>query len=145
MKKRVDCWLSILLGMLCLLWCSCCAPNDRGSFAVEAKVTNEVGIVAIFVEDVTGEVMLSAVMQVLQEEGELSYSFDGTGMLTQLNGVSNAADWSACWMLYLDDAELADTHYAKSWRGKSYGSSPVGAAQLPVKSGCTYLWSYDAF
>ena len=145
MKKVMNRCLAALMGLLCLLGFVCCAQPNVEDASFTAQVTTEEGFVAIFVAEIEEEVMLSTVMEQLQADGQCSFTFDATGMMTELNGVRNAADWSACWMLYLDDGELADTNYTKTWQEKTYGLAPVGATQLPVKGGCTYLWSYDRF
>ena len=144
MKKFAQLFVNLLLAAFCALCFSCCAPEKTDGTCV-ASVEKEDGFVAITVTELEGEAALSDVMEQLRADGEISFVFDATGMLTELEGVQNAADWSACWMLYLNDAELADQSYTKEWRGFVYGSAPVGATQLPVTEGCTYLWSYDTF
>lgn len=67
------------------------------------------------------------------------------GMVVSINGLSNAQDWSACWMLYTDDEALSDTAYSIEYKGKIYGSSLYGAESLTVKSGKTYIWIYQTF
>ena len=67
------------------------------------------------------------------------------GMVVSINGLSNAQDWSACWMLYTDDADVSDTAYSIEYTGKIYGSALYGAESLTVKSGKTYIWIYQTF
>ena len=68
-----------------------------------------------------------------------------SGMVTSINGISNAPDWSACWMLYTDDAEVSDTAYSIEYKGKVYGSALKGAETLVVKNSKTYIWVYTTF
>lgn len=146
MKRNIWKAFAVLFALICLLFGAACGEkqSEEGG-AIEASVEKTDGFVAITVTKMEGEAVLSSVMEMLQSEGEISFTFDGTGMLIELEGVQNAADWSACWMLYTSDAELADATYSKEWKGARYGSAVVGATQLPVCEGCVYLWSYDAF
>lgn len=146
MKKTIWKWLAVCFAAICLFCGVACGGTGADeSTAIVATVEKEEGFVAITITQMDGEAMLSDVMEQLQAEGKLSFGLDATGMLTQLEGVQNAADWSACWMLYTSDAELANMSYAKEWKGATYGSAVVGVTQLPAAEGFVYLWSYDTF
>ncbi len=68
------------------------------------------------------------------------------GMVVSINGLENASDWSACWMLYTDDSEFSNTAWGTAeHEGKIYGSAMYGAEDLIVKKGCTYIWVYKTF
>lgn len=68
------------------------------------------------------------------------------GMVTAIDGVANAADWSKCWMIYTSDSEKANTAWGQiEYKGETYGSAIVGAEQLMVKKGCIYIFVYQSF
>ena len=84
-------------------------------------------------------------MEFLKGNGELEYEIS-SGMITSINGIENPADWSSCWMLYTDDAELSNSEWGiAEYNGKTYGSAIVGAESLIIKDGCTYIWYYQTF
>lgn len=92
-----------------------------------------------------GEEKLLEVMAELQTDGAFTFVESG-GMITTINGKENAADWSACWMLYTSDAELANTAWGEvEYNGAKLGSAIVGAGELPVSEGQIYVWSYQGF
>jgi hypothetical protein len=102
-------------------------------------------MLVIQVEEVEGEATLLSVMQTLQEEEKLSFEIV-SGMITGINGKSNAADYSSCWMLYTSDAELANSEWGTiSYAGQTLGSAIVGADTLTVAAGAYYIWSYQSF
>ena len=68
------------------------------------------------------------------------------GMVVSINGIKNAADWSQCWMLYTDDEEMSNTAWGEiEYKDKVYGSAVLGADELIVKNGKTYIWVYQGF
>ena len=68
------------------------------------------------------------------------------GMITSINGVANAADWSSCWMLYTTDTENSDTAWGSAeYGGRIYGSASYGAESLVIKKGESYIWLYQSF
>lgn len=84
-------------------------------------------------------------MQALKEDGSLDYAED-SGMITSINGKANTADYSVCWMLYTDDAELSNTAWGTvEIDGKIYASAISGANDMAIKDGATYVWVYKAF
>ena len=85
------------------------------------------------------------VMQALQTEGKMSYTLSGT-MLQSINGKENPADWSACWMLYTSDAEMANNAWGTyTYNDVVYGSAILGADAMPVIDGAYYIWVYETF
>lgn len=102
-------------------------------------------VVAIRVLKVDGEENLLSVMRGLQTNGALSFQENG-GMVMSINGKENAADWSACWMLYTSDKELANKEWGEvEYNGEKLGSAIVGAGELPVMEGAVYVWYYQSF
>lgn len=85
------------------------------------------------------------VMQALQAEGKMSYTLSGT-MLQSINGKENPTDWSACWMLYTSDAEMANAEWGTyTYNDVVYGSAILGADAMPVIDGAYYIWVYTTF
>ena len=67
-------------------------------------------------------------------------------MVSSVEGKENAADGSACWMLYTSDAEMSNKEWGTiTYEGNTYGSAILGAESLQVSAGQYYVWSYDAF
>ena len=49
-------------------------------------------------------------------------------------------------MLYTDDSENSNTAWGQiEYDGKIYGSAALGAGELVIKDGLTYIWYYQAF
>ena len=70
------------------------------------------------------------------------------GMVTSINGIKNASDFSSCWMLYTDDyrEEFSNSLWGTiKYKEKTYNSAALGAESLVVKNGCTYIWIYQTF
>ncbi len=69
------------------------------------------------------------------------------GMVTAINGIENATDWSACWMLYTDDysEKNSTSAFTIEYKDKTYNSANYGAESLIVKDGCSYIWIYQSF
>jgi hypothetical protein len=137
--------LSLLLMAITLFALACCGQSN-GAGKTVATVAKDENTLAITVEEVSGDVTLLALMEELQEGGEFVFEADLTGMVQSIEGKANPADWSACWMLYTSDAEMANTEWGViEYGGVSYGSAIVGANALYVVAGATYVWSYQSF
>ena len=84
-------------------------------------------------------------MQMLKEDGVFEYTIDN-GMITSVNGIENAADYSKCWMLYTSDSENSAAMYGTvEYEGVEYASAMVGAESLQVKAGEVYIWVLVTF
>ena len=69
-----------------------------------------------------------------------------SGMITSIDGVSNAPDWSSCWMIYTSDSEMSNTGWGEvEYKDNVYGSATLGASELKVKNGCLYIFVYQSF
>ena len=99
--------------------------------------------VVINVSGATQNQSLASFMASLEEYANIFTIEDG--MVVSINGLSNAPDWSACWMLYTNDEEFSDTSYSIEYQGNVYGSALFGAESLIVKNGKTYIWVYLTF
>lgn len=137
--------LAFLTAAICLFSFAACGKSN-GAGKTVATVVKEETLVVITVEEVDGEPTLLAVMEKLQADGQLTFTADGTGMVMSIEGKENPADWSACWMLYTTDSEMANTEWGTvEYQGESYGSAVVGANALTVLAGESYIWSYQVF
>lgn len=67
------------------------------------------------------------------------------GMVTSINGIENAPDWSSCWMIYTTDKENSNPAWSVEYDGKTYASALFGAENLIVKKGVSYIWYYQTF
>ena len=101
--------------------------------------------VVLYVENAEANSVLLDAMYALQEEGRISFQMQN-GMLTELNGKKNTADWSQVWMLYTSDVEFSNTAWGSyPLEEMTLGSAIVGAESLPIKAGEYYVWSYQTF
>ena len=146
MKRKTVSLLSLILSVVFALGAASCGLFDGDEKVIIASVERkEDTMVAIKVEKVEDNAMLIEVMEYLQEENTLAFEVSG-GMVTSINGKANAADWSASWMLYTSDAEMANTAWGTyEYEGQTLGSAIVGAEALPVADGEIYIWSYQSF
>ena len=92
----------LLAASLAVLVFAGCAGGGEANYYAEVSSEELVVFVA---EDISGDMSWRDYFDGLQEEGIITYSMDGS-MLAELNGVSNASDYSSCWMLYSDLTEL---------------------------------------
>ena len=137
--------LSLLLTVVAIFALSSCGLSNGGAKTV-ATVVKEENTIVITVEELEGACTLLALMEKLQEDGKLTFTVDLTGMVQSMEGKANPADWSACWMLYTSDEEMANTEWGTiEYGGAVYGSAILGANALEVIAGATYVWSYQSF
>ena len=141
--KRV---VNIILSMLCMVF----FLGFVGCFQKEPVVLKETDtyiVITVSNEQmsITDDTTLVEYMYSLQEDGELDFAMSN-GMVSSVNGIENASDWSSCWMLYTSDADNANTAWGEvEYKGKVYGSAIVGADSLVVKADCLYIWIYQSF
>ena len=143
-RKMVTVFTFICMLFISLFAFACGQSNGQGKTMVSVATKQE-KLVALYCEETDGNDMLIAAMDDLKEIGGLQFEIVG-GMVVSIGGVSNAADFSACWMLYTTDATLSNTEWGViEYDGKSLGSAIVGAEALPLKAGEYYVWSYQSF
>lgn len=95
--------------------------------------------------ELTEETTLVEYMTSLKESGELEFEIK-SGMVSSVNGISNPADYSSCWMLYTDDEDNSNVAWGTiEYNEKIYGSAILGAETLKVKDSCVYIWVYQTF
>lgn len=157
MKKK---WMVGFIAAVCLATCSACSlpfdlpfgnTTDTVSVSVEEEVKNAAvektaeDMVAIRVLEDTNAKLID-IMQELKADEALTFTQDGQGMITSVNGKENAADWSKCWMLYTSDTEFSSTEWGGyEYNGATLGRASFGADTLPVKKGEVYIWVYTSF
>jgi hypothetical protein len=109
-------------------------------------VENGENRVVISVTETDGKcTMLDCMEKLAETEADFSYAFSG-GMVTQVNGVQNAADYSKCWMVYTSDSEMANAAWGTiDYNGATLGSAVVGADALTVITGEIYVLEYVTF
>ena len=133
MKKKVVSLVSLVLAALALLALAGCHTSS---------VTADVDVVIRATAEQDGMTLL-AVMEELQEEGELSFTVSD-GMVVELNGTKQTA--SSYWMLYTSDKENANEQWGTlEYEGEVLGSAVSGAGELAVKEGCLYIWAFEDF
>lgn len=133
MKRKFVSLVSLVLAALALLALAGCHTSS---------VTADVDVVIRATAEQDGMTLL-AVMEELQEEGELSFTVSD-GMITELNGTKQTL--SSYWMLYTNDQENANEQWGTcEYEGEVLGSATLGAGELAVKAGCVYLWSFESF
>lgn len=140
MKRKLYSFLILICLFSAMLFGACNSGPVKAS--IEEKTDS---MVVIKVEKVEEEATLMSVMETLKEEGELDFKVVN-GMITEINGVKNPADFSSCWMVYTSDAELSNSAWGTlEYDGKTLGSAVVGADMLTVKEGAYYVWSFQSF
>ena len=102
--------------------------------------------VVINVETDKTDLTLASYMASLSEYKDMFVI--NNGMVVSINGIENASDWSACWMIYTDDYREDFSNSAWGtivYKEKTYNSAAFGAESQIVKDGCTYIFVYQTF
>lgn len=137
----------LLAASLAVLVFAGCAGGGEANYYAEVSSEELVVFVA---EDISGDMSWRDYFDCLQEEGIITYSMDGS-MLAELNGVSNASDYSSCWMLYSDLTELDGEIYGNAewgtydYDGRQLVSCAYGLELMPVIEGYAYAAVYVTF
>ncbi|MCQ2399732.1 MAG: DUF4430 domain-containing protein [Clostridia bacterium] len=142
MKKFSVILVAIIFAVLTLFTVGC---GKKPAFVVKDGETCIVITATSTQMPITESTCLLDYMQSLKTTGLLEYEIQN-GMITSVNGIENAANFSSCWMLYTSDSAFSNDGWVTvEYDGKTYGSATVGAESLPVKEGCLYIWYYQAF
>ena len=137
MKRKI---LSLLLVLVAVFCFACGGGNVQCSIADVSETR-----VVILAEETDGKATVLNCMEYLAEKEELTYEIVG-GMVTSINGIANAADFSSCWMLYTSDAEMSNAAWGTvEYNGGTLGSAILGAETLIVEEGEFYVWVYQSF
>ena len=141
MKKIVALLLCVILA--CAFFCGCGGKNTETAESDKKNVLTPYCLLTP-TDDYEGQT-LSEFMSFAKQREILDYNLDN-GMVTSLNGIDNAADYSSCWMLYTDDAANSNDAWGTvEYNGKTYASASFGATELVIAKGCVYIWVYTAF
>ncbi len=141
MKKTVR--LVTFIMLMCMASILLCACVDKKDPIVLKE--SDTFIIINANENVSEDDTLVDYMTKLKESGELDFAMKN-GMITSVNGIENAADFSQCWMLYTSDTSNANDAWGTvEYNGKIYGSATLGAELLKIKSGALYIWVYQTF
>ena len=138
MKKFLTFAFAVIVALTATLFVAC----KKEPLVIKESDT----YVVIKVETDKIDLTLANYMASLQEYQNMFAINDG--MVTSINGIENASDWSACWMLYTDDysEDCSNASYGTiEYKQKIYNSSMWGAEKLVVKNSCTYIWIYQTF
>ena len=137
MKKLLS-RIVLLLALIPVLFSFACAPTKP-----KVIVKEDTYVVINVVDDVEEGTTLYDYMLTLESSLRFTHS---NGMITSINGIENASDWSSCWMIYTTDKDNSNTMWGTAeYEGKIYGSASFGAESLVVKKGESYIWLYQSF
>ena len=137
MKRKI---VSILLSVLSLVCTSSCSLTDGVKNFLDKLEGKTDGVALAYRMEALIDYMERARLN-----GGFTYEVKD-GMVTSINGKSNTADFSGCWMLYTSDTEFSNTAWGTVEYGeKTLGSAIVGAEELPTKADEIYLWEYCTF
>ena len=143
MKRKFISFLTLLAVLACSLFCFvACGGGTATAEVVETTDT----LVVIRVNETHGTATLYDVMTDLQEKGELQFEISADKMLKSINGKSNPADYSSCWMLYTSDSEMGNAEWGTyDYNGTNCASAILGGDALVVSVGAYYVWVYQSF
>lgn len=147
MKRKIISLCLFLFTIVFTVGVTACNVWELEEKRITASVVKtEENLLIIEVESAQEGVTLIDVMEYLQTENALTFTVDGTGMVSGINGKANPADWSSCWMLYTSDAEMANDAWGTyEYEGQTFGSAILGAESLSVIDGGVYVWAYQGF
>jgi len=141
MKKFKSC-IAIIALVIAMILCVGCDPKDP----IVIKESDTFIVINVTSEQMTisGDTKLVDYMEMLKTKELLDFKIKD-GMITEVNGIENPADWSSCWMIYTNDTATSNPAYSIEYNGKKYASANYGAESLVIKDGCTYIWYYQSF
>ncbi len=145
MKRKIYSFFTLTLTLVFCAFCLVgCKSNGEGKVVGRIVETTEETVV-ILVEETDGSATLFDVMEELRKNDALSYGLSGT-MVKEINGKQNAADFSACWMLYTSDSEMGNLEWGTyEYEDVSCVSAIVGGDALNVVAGEYYIWVFVRF
>lgn len=142
MKKKILITLTLLVLVFCICFAVACDKGHKEPIIPDEKTI----VISVEKNDLKdGEMTLLEYMEVLKNEGKLEFTVNN-GMVTSINNVENAQDYSSCWMLYTSDTENSNEAWGTvKYNEKNYASSTLGAESLIIKEGQLYIWAYITF
>lgn len=141
--KRIKVFLvSCMLVVLCALGFAACKKDGKAEATLLSATDTQV---VIRVDEVEGNAVLLTAMENLQSKGELTFTVSN-GMVTEINGIENGANYNPCWMIYTSDSEMSSTQYGSvEYEGQLCGSAIVGINELTVIKDGIYIFVYQGF
>ncbi len=139
MKKLLS--IVLVLTLLCTFVLSGCGSDK----AVVIDENSVIIVVSSDICDITSETTLLSYMEVLAEKGQFEFEY-ANGMVSSFNELEASFAKNEFWALYTDDAEMANSAWGEfEYDGVNYGSATLGASELIVKDGATYIWTISSF
>ena len=136
MKFAVVCLaFCTLVATLCFVAC--------GEKHADGDAVAEEGLLVVTVTEADVGATLKDAMRVMQSNGELTFTDDGTGMITGINGY--APTGNEFWALYTSCADYVMSGYGIVYDGVTYDSATLGYASLPAIVGETYIWKISTW
>ena len=138
MKK----FLTLLLTLTVIVTASVFTACKKEPLVIKESDT----YVVIKVETDKTDLTLASYMSSLSEYKDMFVI--NNGMVVSINGIENAKDYSACWMIYTDDyrEEFSNSAWGTIvYIEKTYNSTAFGAESQIVKDGCSYIFVYQTF
>lgn len=138
--KKVFCLALVLISIFIFAGCM-----QRDTLVIKESDTYIVISASNEQMPISKDTTLLDYMRSLKDDGDLAFEVTN-GMVSSVNGISNASDWSSCWMLYTSDVDSANNAWGTiEYNGNVYGSAMLGAESLSVKEGCLYIWVFQSF
>ena len=134
--KRV---FALMLVLLSVVVCFSACKNVDGYPAKDGDT-----VILTVTQEHDGVTFLADYMEYVSGSEELSSYVINDGMVVVINDLR--AIGNVYWMLYTDDSEYSNNAWGSvTLDGVTYYSATLGAEELPVKMGCTYVWMAQAF
>ena len=134
--KRV---FALMLVLFSVVVCFSACKNVDGYPAKDGDT-----VILTVTQEYDGVTFLADYMEYVSGSDELSSYVINDGMVVVINDLR--AIGNVYWMLYTDDAEYSNEAWGTvEVDGVTYYSATLGAEELPVKVGCTYVWYAQAF
>lgn len=134
--KRV---FALMIVLLSVVVCFSACKNVDGYPAKDGDT-----VILTVTQEHDGVTFLIDYMEHVSGSDELSSYVINDGMVVVINDLR--AIGNVYWMLYTDDAEYSNEAWGTvEVDGVTYYSATLGAEELPVKVGCTYVWYAQAF
>ena len=138
MKK----FLSLALILMVMLTATLISACKKEPLVIKDSDT----FVIINVETDKTDLTLAGYMESLTEYKDMFVIENG--MVVSINGIENASDWSACWMIYTNDYSEDVSNAAWGtiiYNNETFNSAAYGAESLVVKNGYSYVFVYQSF
>ena len=147
MKKLL---FSLFAATAIAFFAGAACTSNSGTAENYTLTENTATLLVFTAEGIEGDMSLKDYLDGLKDQGDITYSIVD-GMVTEINGSKNPADFSYCWMFYTDLTTYEGATYANpewgtyEYGGKTLASCSNGVELTPVISGYTYAAVYQQF